>query len=527
VRSLTSRIGIIALALAASGGSCAEERPTTIEDVDLPRPTLRLIVLTDLDGYLEPCGCTSRPLGGIDRMAAAVRELRSDRVPTVFVAAGNVFLHGAPHGIDVERATAQEVWKAETIVEVLDGLELAAATPGPLDFSFGTEAFMGLARAADFPMLGAGVTLGDAFEGHRMIEAGDLTVGIVGQTDLHDTAGRLPDGVEQRDAIGDALRAVHRADLVVALVTGDRRAARRMAARDGVDFVVHGGLDAQDPQPPSSGEGEAVILQGGRHGRGLVVVDLVRRGDGSWTDVSAWTRRERREQLDTQIEGLRAQIAEWEREGANERDVARQRTRLARLEAQAASLASVNATGNVLDARFHELPEDAPRDAAVGRLLDRYDRRVNSHNQRSFADWAPEPAAEGRPHYVGSDTCASCHGAAVAWWRTTAHGNAYATLEEQHKNFNLSCVGCHVTGYLRPGGSTVTHVENLTNVGCENCHGPGSMHVADPEGAAVNVVRDPPEATCIGCHNPEHSDRFDFTIYRRMMIAPGHGEPAR
>lgn len=521
MRSLRS-LGLITLALAVSGGSCAEERPTTVEEADLPRPDLRLIVLTDLDGYLEPCGCTSRPLGGIDRMAAAVRRLRGEGIPTVFVASGNTFLHGAPHGAELERARAQEIWKAETVVDVLERIELAAATPGPLDFSFGTEAFEELARAADFPLLGANVALGDVFEGQRVIEAGELRVGIVGQTDLRDPAGRLPDRVEERGSLD-----VPEADVVIALVQGDRRAARRMAAREGIDFVVHGGLDTQDPQPPSS-EGEAIVLQAGRHGRGLVVVDLVRRGDGSWTDVSAWTRTERREQLERQIRDLRAQIGEWERDGADEGDVERQRARLGRLEGQSrALLRAPAASGNVFTARFEELPTEAPRDQAIGRLLDRYDRRVNDHNARAFADWAPEPVADGRPHYVGTQACASCHGAAVAWWRTTNHGVAYATLERQHKNFNLSCVGCHVTGYLRPGGSTVTHVENLTNVGCESCHGPASMHIADPERAPVNVVRDPQESTCLGCHNPEHSDTFDFTIYRRMMIAPGHGEPPR
>ena len=45
-----------------------------------------------------------------------------------------------------------------------------------------------------------------------------------------------------------------------------------------------------------------------------------------------------------------------------------------------------------------------------------------------------------------------------------------ATLTTQFKEFNLDCVGCHVTGYGRPGGSTVTHVEKLKDVQCEACH---------------------------------------------------------
>ena len=40
---------------------------------------------------------------------------------------------------------------------------------------------------------------------------------------------------------------------------------------------------------------------------------------------------------------------------------------------------------------------------------------------------------------------------------STSHGRAYATLEQRNKQFNLSCVGCHVTGYDQPGGATVVH----------------------------------------------------------------------
>src|SRR3954467_5460688 len=70
--------------LTGSGGSCSEARhepptPTVPEigAVSLGAPDLRLVVLTDLKGYLEPCGCTSRPLGGLDRLAARLAELRS------------------------------------------------------------------------------------------------------------------------------------------------------------------------------------------------------------------------------------------------------------------------------------------------------------------------------------------------------------------------------------------------------------------------------------------------------------------
>ncbi len=549
LRRAAARLGVAALVLLTStAGSCSQEarhdttpQPVVIAAAELPRPDLRLLVVTDLDGYLEPCGCTSRPLGGIDSMAARVAAVREDGAPTLFVASGDLFFHGAPHGVDAERASQQEIWRAETLTRILGRLGLAAAAPGPLDFAFGTDTFERLAREAPFPLLAAGVELARA-EGEEaepalvastMQRVGGVQVGILGVSDLRGADGALPDRVretaELRDAAREAVRSLRErgAQLVVALVRGDRRTSRRIATGvDGIDFVVQGGLDDAEPSPPATTEG-AVLVHAARQGHGVTVVDLWRRGDGGWTDASVWTREAQREHLDERIAALRAQIAEWERDSSASRaDVARQRARLERLEEELAGLARAPRTeGNVLSARWEELGPEAERDSAVGALVDAYDRRVNEHNERAFADWTPEPPAEGQPHYVGSQTCAGCHGAAVRWWRTTPHGRAYATLADQNKNFNLSCVGCHVTGYLRPGGSTVTHVENLQNVGCESCHGPGSQHVAAPEDATVNVVRSPAESTCRGCHEPEHSDRFHFETYRSLLIAPGHGRP--
>jgi predicted CXXCH cytochrome family protein len=177
-------------------------------------------------------------------------------------------------------------------------------------------------------------------------------------------------------------------------------------------------------------------------------------------------------------------------------------------------------------ARWVELDPDAPRDASVRDRLTALDRRINEHNRTALADRTPPPVAEGEPHYVGSDACASCHAPAHAWWRSHPHGHAYETLASRDKQFHLDCVGCHVTGYERPGGSTVTQLGDggvLRDVGCENCHGPGSAHLTTP--TAATITRDAPESLCVRCHNEEHSDRFVYDAYRATLLVPGHGRP--
>lgn len=544
MRSLLSPTATLCVALlAAMGCTDGEVRKDALPE--RPRPSLRLMVITDLAGTLEPCGCTSRPLGGIDRLAAAVDEVRGAGVPTLFVHAGDLFFGPGPHGSEGEAPT-QEVWKAETVGRVLGEIGLEAAAPGHRDLSQGTEVFAPLAREARFPLVGAGVHAAAgspddgpeaadealALQGGLLHRVGGRRIGVIGVM-APDPAHGWPEGFDgPDDPLQAGAEAAQRlraqgADAVVALVHGSRRLARDAARKLPLDFVVAGGLSEADPIAPVEA-GDAVVLHAGRHGQGLLVVDVWLRGRGPWRDVGELGRQARRERLQARIRELRARIATWEGdEAVSEDDVAAQRARLEGMERELQGLgqAAPLPEGNVVAARYRELPPEAPRSERVRGALEAFFRKVNEHNRRVYADAEPPPVPEGEAGYVGSEACASCHASEHDWWTGTPHGRAYATLVERHKQFNLDCVGCHVTGYGEPGGATVTHVESLKNVGCESCHGPGSAHVENPEAERQFVRTEVPEPVCVQCHNPEHSDLFDYDAYRNVLIMPGHGLP--
>ena len=98
-----------------------------------------------------------------------------------------------------------------------------------------------------------------------------------------------------------------------------------------------------------------------------------------------------------------------------------------------------------------------------------------------------------------------------------------------NKQFDLSCVGCHVTGFRQPGGSEVVEVAGLEDVQCEVCHGPGSIHAESPEkaGKAFGIRREAAVDVCLGCHTAEHSDTFNYEAYLRDVLGAGHGEGRR
>ncbi len=472
-------------------------------------PSLRIAVVTDLQGYLEPCGCTSDPLGGIDRLAAQIRLLRDGPAPVVFLSAGDLFFDApALEAARVDQANRN----AKTLAEILSRLNVTAILPGRSDRAQPPDVLQVLRKASGFPWLAM-----DRDAEVLRTQAGSIRVAVVGVR-----PGARP------DAVASAVKAAKPdTDVTIALVEGSRRDANRIGAIDGVDFVIEGGLDEAVAIPPRKA-GKAWVVHAGRQGQGLAVIDVFQvKKNEPFVDRSEWSRAEHIGRLDRQIGDLSAKIGAWEElDQVDQADLAAQRDRLAELRSERERLdePATQVDTNAFDARWIPLRRNAPRDEQVEKLMRAHDKAVNDANRLAFADLEPPPLGPDDIGYVGSAACSACHHTAFAWWRNHAHGVAYLTLQEANKEYNLDCVGCHVTGYGEPGGSTVTHNLQgaLVNVGCESCHGPGAAHAKDPD---VKVVRNPPASTCLRCHNDQHSDLFDYDAYRRTLVVPGHGLP--
>jgi hypothetical protein len=519
------------LALALMGFRCAGDK-TEPARPQPPRADLRLLILTDPRGYLEPCGCQQRPLGGVDKLATLIAAEKKDGVPTLLLAAGNLTFGMDLKPEDAEAAKAQEQWRAETLVDVWSALGFAAMTPGPLDFAQQVAPLPSLAKRAKFAWINDNVSQASQppaeISRAKVFAVGSHKVGVLGllaPAPIHPLPATLTADV---DFAAIAKRESERlrkegAELVVALVSGDRRAARE-AAVPGVDVIVLGGVDQEAPIAPVA-QRSSLMLHAGREGQHLLVADVRLQGEGALRDVSTWTLDVARKQLEAQHKELAERIRIWEKDPKTKpEELAAQRARLERMSSQLAAKQTPSFDGRWLSARILELAPEVKAEPTIAAKIDAYDKRVNEHNRVALAHLVPKPAAEDAPVYVGSETCRSCHQQAYAWWKSTKHGHAYKTLEDVHKEFSLACASCHLTGYNQPGGSTITHTERLKDVGCESCHGPASQHVAEP--AKGQVTRNTPENVCTGCHNPEHSARFAYEAFRSLLIVPGHGLPS-
>ena len=123
-------------------------------------------------------------------------------------------------------------------------------------------------------------------------------------------------------------------------------------------------------------------------------------------------------------------------------------------------------------------------------------------------------------------------------WRKSAHAEAYATLEklDPPRNFDPECVSCHVVGWnpgkffpYQGGYLSPKKTPHLTNVGCEDCHGPGQRHALAEKGKDVALQKamqktvritkeeaaDPRSGkqNCYTCHDGDNSPDFKFETY--------------
>ncbi len=528
-------------ALASLGASCHRtpaqppaQPPSAVRDAApaaQSAPTLRLYFLVDLDGYLEPCGCNQRPLGGIDRAARAIANERNAAPRSALVAAGNTFFLD-PH-LD-ERMVWQERSKAESLAGILRGMNLVGFAPGPSDFALGADTWSRLSTAVNAPALAANAA---GMQPSRIVDVEGTKVALVGVSDFAPAGGAPAQGAPATTDPIEAARAAvtaakaQGAQVVVVLASVPRRVARSIASSlDQVDFVVAAREEGNTPPPPER-IGRAYLLTAPNQGKHLGVLDLYVRGEGAFQDASDTSAAAARTRLDGRIRDLRERLAQWAHDPSVDRAaVASQQSRLDELVRQRAALdvVAVPAQGRYFRARTLEISPDVEKLPEVQQRIAEYFRAVNEHNRVEYASLRPMPPQPGVARYVGGEACRECHEEAFAVWEHTPHSLAYRTLEDISKNFNLSCVGCHVTGYRQPGGSEVVQNEGLRDVQCEACHGPGSAHIAARgEAARRATIRTqvPGEFCATQCHTPEHSDHFNYETYLPRILGPGHGRP--
>jgi hypothetical protein len=476
------------------------------------KPDLALVVSGQMFGYLQPCGCSRPQLGGLARRYNFIHgQLIKERGwPVVSVDVGDV-------GDVLPRRGPQSLLKYVTAMKGLQLLRYPAIGVGQNEMAL--PLIVGLAEFTSDPqntsprVLAANLIEKDkTFLG--MIKSWEIVggkngvprVGVVGV--VEESVAKLAQDADVRfDPVEKVLPGVlqelkaQKPDLLVLLLQGSIDEAKA-CARKFPQFHVIGCISEFD-EPSSKPEaevGNTLILALGHKGRYVGVLGAYRTNRPN------------------QPFQMRYQLV-------------------------AMSEAYETPEGKEAGNPIHALLQDYADELKKNNYLARYQPTRHSVQVK----YSPEAT------YVGSDKCKSCHkGAYQVWERKTdtgkSHSIAYTSLTEAKRptlrQYDGECVVCHVVGFGIQGGfRNEAQTPFLKNVGCESCHGPGSLHIqqaraGSPDAkllALMNPYKVPPnesaaaktqrinrlDQSCQKCHDTDND--VHWTIDKWKLIE--HREP--
>jgi hypothetical protein len=442
-----------------------------------PKPSVALVLTGRQYGYLEPCGCSGleNQNGGLVRRSTLLKQLEERGWPVIPIDAGN----------QVRRFGRQAEIKFQITVEGLRKMGYQAIAFGPDDLRLPAPELVGIIYPnPDEPALfvGANVTVFDPSftSAYRVLEKGGKKIGV--------TAVLVED---DRNPINNEDVILESAEAGIAKVWPQLQQAQC----DLYVLIAHASLEESKELGRKFPQFRVVVSTGGA-GEPPRDPDTIE-GTDNWL-------------VDVGTKGMFAGVVAL----CDDREKPLRYQRIP------------------LDARF-------PDSRAMLELLKAYQDQLEAAGFEGLGI-RPQPMPGGY-EFVGSETCKDCHRRAYKVWKegrddhAAKHSHAYATLQHPPnsrggipRNFDPECISCHVVGWnpqkyfpYRSGFLSLEATPHLTDVGCENCHGPGSKHVAAESGdEAVDDdemtarrekmwldLKDA-EQKCLECHDLDNSPDF-------------------
>ncbi len=548
IKNLTSVIFLGGMCWLSTGCTASKAPPSSITAPQAPlTPKEKLVRLlpirssqdfaivftSSVQGNVKPCGCTAEPLGGIARLASVMKDLRTHyKEQLLFLDTGDLLFEKPTVRPAVEKC--QDDARIELLLSTFKDLGIAHTLRGPRDIAAGKE------------------TYGSWMQEHQIHHATMPVVSTIQRVGTQDIGllALLPEekmSLQQRqEELNRALESMKKQSVAHVIVMSQLplKTLRQLSwSTYPVTAILQGHETGEAPQKPQrlNANGPYVLFNG-IQGQYLGVLHF------SWTpddlestlqpDLSFFEVEANKKVLQLRIEGLEKRM-----QGENISDAQKQFFQ--------GRIASALKRRNDLEALSPALPQQAvlrlfswsirpeiqPLDS-VAAAVKSYEEQIPTLVAQCESGVECEAPEEGDAVYVGVQTCASCHEAAVKQWRgalisgpkkTTqkiGHAKAWLTLEELHKTRDRQCVGCHSVGFNEPGGYCKTdQVGFLENVQCESCHGPGSLHAQT--GDPSLIAKEVPEAMCRECHHVPHIESyasFNYNENLKVILGPGHGE---
>ncbi len=455
-----------------------------------PPPDLVLLLSGEMHGYLQPCGCARPQLGGLERRYELWKQLRDKGWPVSAADLGEL----AP-----KPATEQGRIKFETALASLKLMNYAAVGLGSAELTLPLDQALGIALNYQPPVMLA-ANLNDA-DGQfpemfrrwtldQPHKPDGLKVAYVGLVSDHTAAEirRLDPSLKfhpANDVLTEVLKEVNeaKADVRVLLFVGSQDEARQLLASHPVFQVVVTRDISDEPSAIARQEHGALLVSLGHKGKYVGLMGVYRKADP--TEESRFDFRYQLVSLSPHFELSGEQTNPVREEMRN------------------------------------------------------YVLRVFNGDFLSRSPKSSHPIQVDQPEakYVGAEACKDCHKKAYATWIQSKHAKAYENLVKYGepiarrerkgesaqligRQFDPDCVRCHTTGFeYKTGFVSETATPHLLGNQCENCHGPSSLHVADPKNPGfyrplrLAIGKQVEMQLCRKCHDGDNDPHFNLELY--------------
>ena len=419
--------------------------------------SLRIIFTCDARGRLEPCGCYEGQMGGLTRIDTLMRYDGS--LGDIRLDVGDAIGGNKDYHIIHHR----------NMLKAFKLMEYDALNVGAREAQLTSDQLRQIKEASEVPYVSANIVDADTkqtlFEPYVIIRHSLLKkVAIIGVLDPDSSPMGFGKGVLVEDMFTTLHKLIpevkKKADVIILLAFADEQQLSKLAKEFYEADVILGG-DVAQPSQEMITENRSIILYVTNQARSLGTLNADIGSDG------------RLEPLSYDIRLVHYQIPESPR---------------------------IKALAEAYRTDIRDVTLDI-------------DKKEYRH-----ADSVPGISKQAS--YSGTDACTPCHEKEHKVWQKTAHSSAFGPLTRTHADADPNCIGCHTVGFGRPDGYRREYGDSkLVNVGCESCHGPGSLHISKMKKESDNnfKFRKLGAGDCIKCHHGEYSRPFDMDTFWRYV----------
>jgi Cytochrome c554 and c-prime len=423
------------------GGGPADKSPSRLfHDWPNRKPVFVMLLSGQQYGYLQPCGCSPIQYGGLERRYNLIQRLKAERAwptagaPLVAVDLGDIPQPRGPQKL-LKYVTSMEVLKRldytavgigenECALPLIEGLANFALNNQINNVQQPPHVLAGnlSQRANQFPGAEA-VAFREAGNGVPKIGVASVVAPSVAQT-IKDPTVKF-----NNNALPGLIKELqnNNAEFKVLLCQGTEQEAKQYtAAHPDFQVILHLSLEEEPPENPTM-VGNTMLVSVGHKGRYVGLVGVF--------------------------------------PGKQPGHPYELYYQLLKIGPEYKTHPGQDATNPILAS------------------LEEYAQKVKDDNYLQHYAQTKHPMQIQFPDakYVGSEACKNCHEFAYMVWKNSKHAHAFHTLETatrpKLRQFDGECVVCHVIGFeYLTGYRNEKDTPQLKDVGCESCHGPGSIH---------------------------------------------------